>query len=87
MGEASQNDPLYIHIGQRIRARRQQLGISQDRLGKAVGVTYQQIQKYEKAKAAISASRLYRVSKALDKPIGWFYPQDNAAPHPLNTNT
>jgi len=57
------------HIGANILAHRRRRGLSQTQLGRMVGVTYQQIQKYERSTNGISASRLYRLSRALDVPI------------------
>jgi transcriptional regulator with XRE-family HTH domain len=62
-----------VHVGARLRARRTLLGLSQMVLGDAMGVTFQQLQKYEKGSNRISASRLYDVSKLLDVDIGYFF--------------
>lgn len=62
-----------IHVGSRVKARRQALGISQEKLGIALGVTFQQIQKYEKGTNRISASRLQQIGSALGVPIGYFF--------------
>lgn len=61
------------HVGGRVRARRQVLGISQEKLGSALGVTFQQIQKYEKGTNRISASRLQQIGAALGVPVGYFF--------------
>jgi len=62
-----------IKIGQKIRERRTKLGLSQKTLGDVVGVTYQQIQKYEAAHNKVSAHRLYFIAKALNVPIQFFF--------------
>ena len=61
------------HVGKRLRLRRTILGISQDVLGNAVGVTFQQIQKYERGINRVSASRLFEISKALEVPVQYFF--------------
>jgi transcriptional regulator with XRE-family HTH domain len=62
-----------IHIGYRIRQRRLLLGMSQNGLGRAVGLSFQQIQKYEHGASGIGASRLHDLSRALNVPITFFY--------------
>ena len=61
------------HIAGCIRTRRMMLGISQETLGKHLGVTFQQIQKYEKGTNRVSAGRLWEIAKLFDTPIGWFF--------------
>ncbi len=61
------------HVGGRVRTRRTLLGLSQEKLGDALGLTFQQVQKYEKGSNRISASRLYQISKILDVPVSYFY--------------
>jgi transcriptional regulator with XRE-family HTH domain len=65
--------PIDRHIALKLRQFRLVAGISQDKLGELTGVTFQQIQKYEKAKNRISASRLFEFSQILEKPITSFY--------------
>ncbi len=65
--------PIDVHVGSRLRLRRNLLGISQTDLGKALGVTFQQVQKYEKGTNRISASRLFNLSRVLDVPISFFF--------------
>ena len=65
--------PVDAHVGQRIRHRRWMLGITQQQLGDAVGIKFQQIQKYETGMNRVSASRLWDISKALDVPISFFF--------------
>jgi len=74
LNEAEQGpNPIDRHVGLRIRMRRKELGLSQERLGEAVGLTFQQIQKYERAANRVSASKLWEISRALEAPIGYFY--------------
>jgi transcriptional regulator with XRE-family HTH domain len=74
-------DPVDIHVGGRLRLRRNMLGMSQEQLGKASDLTFQQIQKYERGTNRISASRLFQLGKILDVPVAWFFDafQDTAA--------
>lgn len=65
--------PVDIHVGDRLRFRRKLLGLSQSALGKALGLTFQQIQKYENGANRISASRLYQAASVLDVPISFFF--------------
>lgn len=60
-------------IGQRIRARRLEIGMSQERLAELLGVTFQQVQKYEKGVNRTAASRLWDISHALDLPVARFF--------------
>jgi transcriptional regulator with XRE-family HTH domain len=62
-----------VHVGGRVRERRILHGLSQERLGAAVGVTFQQVQKYESGANRISASRLFEISHALDVPVSFFF--------------
>lgn len=66
-------DPVDKHVGQRLRVRRSLLGMSQEKLADAIGLTFQQIQKYERGANRISAGRLFQFSKILDVPISFFY--------------
>ena len=65
--------PVDVHVGSRIRLRRTLLGISQEKLGEALGLTFQQIQKYERGANRVGASRLYEFSKILDIQISYFF--------------
>jgi transcriptional regulator with XRE-family HTH domain len=69
-------------IGERIRLRRTELGLTQDELAAALGVSYQQVQKYENGANRISAVRLWQIGRRLDVPVGWFFeePNDPAGP-------
>ena len=71
----SRRDPNYIdvHVGSRIRMRRQLVSMSQEKLGELLGITFQQVQKYEKGTNRISASRLYYASKILGVPVQAFF--------------
>ncbi|HEU0071715.1 MAG TPA: helix-turn-helix transcriptional regulator [Alphaproteobacteria bacterium] len=66
-------DPVDIHVGRRLRQRRALLGLSQEKLGRAIGLTFQQIQKYERGANRIGASRLLQLSRALAVPIAYFF--------------
>lgn len=66
-------NPIDIHVGNRIRMRRNILGWSQEKLGDLLGLTFQQIQKYEKGLNRVSASRLWDFSVVMDTPISFFY--------------
>lgn len=66
-------NPVDIHVGGRVRLRRTLLGLSQERLGEAVGLTFQQIQKYERGANRIGASRLFEFSRILDVPVSFFF--------------
>jgi transcriptional regulator with XRE-family HTH domain len=65
--------PIDRHVGARIRHKRMMLGISQEALGDALGVTFQQVQKYEKGKNRISASKLVQIAQALQVPPAFFF--------------
>ena len=65
--------PVDIHVGSRVRLRRTELGISQEKLAAELGLTFQQVQKYERAANRISASRLFQMGKVLDVKIPFFY--------------
>jgi transcriptional regulator with XRE-family HTH domain len=65
--------PIDVHVGARIRLRRTLLGMSQERLGEALGLTFQQVQKYERGVNRVGASRLFDLSRVLDVPISFFF--------------
>ena len=71
--------PVDVHVGARLRVRRTLLGMSQTTLGDAIGLTFQQMQKYENGKNRISASRLYDLARVLDVPIQHFFDDMPAA--------
>lgn len=66
-------DSVDVHVGQRLRVRRSLLGMSQEKLAEAIGLTFQQVQKYERGVNRISAGRLFHLSNILDVPISYFY--------------
>jgi transcriptional regulator with XRE-family HTH domain len=66
-------NPVDIHVGARIRRRRVLLGLSQEKLAHAIGLTFQQVQKYERGTNRVSASRLYQLAKVLGVPISFFF--------------
>jgi transcriptional regulator with XRE-family HTH domain len=66
-------DPVDILVGSRVRLRRNMLGLSQEKLGEALGLTFQQVQKYERGANRISASRLFQLSRILDVPVPFFF--------------
>ncbi len=66
-------DTIDKHVGKQLRSRRALLGLSQEKLAESVGVTFQQVQKYERGTNRISASRLFSFSKILDVSIDYFY--------------
>ena len=62
-----------VHVGSRVRLRRTLLGMSQEKLGEAIGLTFQQVQKYERGSNRIGASRLFDLARVLDVPVGFFF--------------
>lgn len=70
---SSEPASLDQRIGERIRLRRTELGLTQDQLAAALGVSYQQIQKYENGANRISAARLWLIGRRLEVPVGWFF--------------
>lgn len=79
-------NPTDVHVGARVRLRRTLLGMSQEKLGDAIGLTFQQVQKYERGANRVGASRLYDLSRVLDVPVAFFF-EDMAStvavePHP-----
>jgi transcriptional regulator with XRE-family HTH domain len=66
-------NPIDVHVGSRVRLRRNMLGLSQEKLGEAIGLTFQQVQKYERGANRIGASRLLELSRVLDVPVTFFY--------------
>jgi transcriptional regulator with XRE-family HTH domain len=71
-------NPIDVHVGSRVRMRRMMVGMSQEKLGDALGLTFQQIQKYEKGTNRIGASRLHQIAAVLGVQIEFFY---EGAPH------
>ncbi len=77
--------PIDVHVGHRVRLRRTLLGMNQSAIAEALGLTFQQVQKYEKGTNRISASRLWRLTQILDVPVSFFLddmPADQAGPAP-----
>ncbi|PLP59504.1 transcriptional regulator [Mesorhizobium loti] len=66
-------NPIDTHVGSRIRLRRNMLGMSQERLGESLGITFQQIQKYEKGTNRVGASRLQAIASILSVPVAFFF--------------
>ncbi len=66
-------NPIDKHVGSRVRMRRMMLGMSQEKLGDALGLTFQQVQKYEKGTNRIGASRLQQISSILQVPVAFFF--------------
>ncbi len=66
-------NPIDVHVGSRIRLRRTLLGMSQVKLAEAIGLTFQQVQKYENGASRVASSRLYGLSRVLDVPVGFFF--------------
>src|SRR5690242_4913336 len=66
-------NPTDVHVGSRVRLRRTLLGMSQESLGEAIGLTFQQVQKYERGANRISASRLFEMARVLEVPISYFF--------------
>lgn len=65
--------PVDVHVGKQLRMRRVILGLSQETIGKAIGVTFQQVQKYERGINRMGASRLYEFAKYLTTPVSYFF--------------
>lgn len=66
-------NPIDVYVGNRVRLRRVLVGLSQEKLGEALSLTFQQVQKYEKGTNRISASRLYRIAQILEVPVQFFF--------------
>ena len=66
-------NPVDVHVGTRVRLRRTLLGMTQAKLSRAIGLTFQQVQKYERGTNRIGASRLYELSQVLDVPVSFFF--------------
>lgn len=75
-------NPMDTHVGSRVRLRRMVIGMSQEKLGERMGLTFQQIQKYEKGTNRIGASRLFQLSQILDVPVQFFF--EDAPLHAVN---
>src|SRR5437899_668362 len=66
-------NPIDVHVGSRIRLRRTLLGMSQEKLGEAIGLTFQQVQKYERGANRVGSSRLFDLARVLDVPVSYFF--------------
>jgi transcriptional regulator with XRE-family HTH domain len=78
-------DPVDVHVGTRLRLRRNLIGLSQEQLGKASGLTFQQIQKYERGANRMGASRLFQLARLLNVPVSYFFeelPPQSASKNP-----
>lgn len=73
-------NPIDVHVGSRVRLRRMLIGMSQEKLGEQLGLTFQQVQKYEKGSNRIGASRLYQIAQILGVPVQFFYDDMGATP-------
>src|SRR6478609_8442327 len=66
-------NPIDVRVGARLRLRRNMLGLTQEKLGEAIGLTFQQVQKYERGANRMGASRLHDLSRVLDVPVSFFF--------------
>ncbi len=71
-------NPIDVHVGRRVRMRRTLLGMTQTSLGEAIGLSFQQVQKYENGKNRIGSSRLFDLSRVLDVPVESFFEEMSA---------
>ena len=71
-------NPTDVYVGSRVRMRRKMMGMSQEKLGERLGITFQQIQKYEKGTNRIGASRLQRIAEILEVPVSYFFPDQSS---------
>ena len=71
--ESRAPNPVDLHVGARIRLRRRMQGVSQEKLADALGLTFQQVQKYERGANRVSASKLYEIAAALRAPVAYFF--------------
>ena len=77
VAEKGEPNPVDVHVGHRLRARRTLLGLSQEKVGEAMGLTFQQVQKYERGANRIGAARLWDMSRILNCPISYFFDELN----------
>lgn len=73
VGDTKKPNPVDAHVGSRVRLRRTMLGLSQEKLGDSLGITFQQVQKYEKGSNRMGASRLFQIARVLETPIAFFF--------------
>ena len=71
--EGRRPNPVDLHVGGRVRMRRKLLGVSQEQLADSLGLTFQQVQKYERGANRVSASKLYEISRTLQVPVSFFF--------------
>ncbi len=71
--EGDAPNPVDVYVGQKLKARRNLIGITQENLAEASGITFQQVQKYEKGRNRLSASRLFQFARVLDVPVSYFF--------------
>src|SRR5260221_11632579 len=72
-------NPIDVHVGGRVRLRRTLLGMSQEKLGDAIGLTFQQVQKYERGANRVGSSRLFDLARVLDVPVSYFFDEMSAS--------
>lgn len=80
MDKSKSPHPVDVHVGARVKLRRTMLGMSQDKLGESLGLTFQQIQKYEKGVNRIGASRVFQIARILDVPIQYLFDDFDTPP-------
>lgn len=73
MNNVKKPNPIDVHVGGRVRMRRNMLGMSQEKLGESLGITFQQVQKYEKGTNRVGASRLQDIASILGAPVAFFF--------------
>jgi len=78
---AKSPNPTDVYVGSRVRMRRKMLGLSQEKLGDKLGITFQQIQKYEKGTNRVGASRLQAMANAMEVPVSYFFPDATDGAH------
>src|SRR4051794_25093654 len=76
-------NPIDVRVGARLRLRRNMLGLTQEKLGEMIGLTFQQVQKYERGANRIGASRLYELSRVLDVPVSFFFDDTDPVRAPM----
>lgn len=77
--------PIDLHVGRRLKLRRSLKGMSQERLGELLGLTFQQVQKYERGTNRIGSSRLYEIASVLEAPVAWFFEGAEATRPPASS--
>ncbi len=87
IGELSMKHPVDVHVGKRVRHRRWMNGTTQQQLAEAVGIKFQQIQKYETGMNRVSASRLWDIAKVLNVPVSFFFEGLDAEPAEAGANS